>query len=825
MLAIPVVATQASPVGTSASLLQQSGQMPAEFRDHLFNVPLAVRVEKDGLYLGDAQVVLGMDETVQLLSFEESHDSTVSPAERERWGQALSEPVALGTCSSACPAGLKALHYSLENSLLTVLTDAGGAAGVTNRFLSVPEEGSSGLVVRNMLNVNAGERQPLSASYAAELQGSIGHWSTLGSYTYNHASGANGESQHYMTALYAQRELAGHYVRAGYFLPNFDGVSRQPRAPGTESQTSFGVMAGSSDVLLASTAAPSLYPVYVTASRQGVVELRRDGALISTQAVQPGMQAIDTTRLPSGIYDIELRVIEDGQPTSVQQATIHKPNSWRDPSRRWRYSAFAGVQQGLLDSGNDDENGKPTAGALLNYLLHPRAVVGTAVRQVGNRRGVGASLDWQATDTLQLSTNLYDSTDAGRGINAQGMFVHGTGSLTAAHTRSWVEEREWLRPAAGGPPRWESYGGWQDSSSLALSKRLWGGSSITARVAYNSGFSAGTRVDVSLTRQQRIFGSAANWRVSAYDRPGTVFTGNRRQRGVDFTMSLALGEERRYNGSLGSRTGVGGAREVYAAAEVTQQLDNAWLRSVSANASVDRHGIGTGAGMQIDHPMLDGTANVQRSSGQAGWGGFLSLESNVAVGGGALAVVSRSQAQGDGTGMIVDVTSDLAGIRLRGDDNQGGGVVLRPGRNFIPVSAYRPGFVQFDFDGIAAPAATIQPATMAYHLNKGGVMHAKVNVLRTFTVMGQVLDGAGNGLRGVHVINHAGRSVSQDEGFFSLELSAREPVVELRYPDQSSCTLTLDEDRYPREADLVMVGGVGCDATFDVAQVRSPELP
>jgi hypothetical protein len=159
--------------------------------------------------------------------------------------------------------------------------------------------------------------------------------------------------------------------------------------------------------------------------------------------------------------------------------------------------------------------------------------------------------------------------------------------------------------------------------------------------------------------------------------------------------------------------------------------------------------------------------------------------------------------------MIVDVASDFPGLELRADDSRGGGVVLKPGRNFVPVNAYRAGHVQFDFN-TGAPAATIQPATISYHLNKGGVMHAEVKVLRTFTVMGQVLDADGNGARGVHVINHAGRSVSQDEGFFTVELSAREPVVELRHPDQSGCTLSLDESRYPREGDVLMVGGLQC---------------
>ena len=83
--------------------------------------------------------------------------------------------------------------------------------------------------------------------------------------------------------------------------------------------------------------------------------------------------------------------------------------------------------------------------------------------------------------------------------------------------------------------------------------------------------------------------------------------------------------------------------------------------------------------------------------------------------------------------------------------------------------------------------------------------------------MGQVLDADGNGVRGVQVINHAGRSVSQEEGFFTLELSARAPVVELRYPNLVSCLLTMEEGRYPREGDVLMVGGVGCTSSKEAA--------
>jgi hypothetical protein len=334
---------------------------------------------------------------------------------------------------------------------------------------------------------------------------------------------------------------------------------------------------------------------------------------------------------------------------------------------------------------------------------------------------------------------------------------------------------------------------------------------FSLRVAQNSGFNAGTSMDASWWRRQRLFGSDANWRVSVYDRPGGAFTDFRRQRGIDFTLSLALGSDsRRYNGSLGSRTGQRGQRDMYASADVQQQLTSPWLQSVRGNASVDGSGLGLGAGAYFDQQQLQGDVQVLRSSMGGLLSGSANLQSTLALGDGKAALLGRSQTAHADTGMIVDVRSDYPNLELRADDSRAGGVTLKPGRNFVPISAYRPGHVQFDFNGANAPAAAIQPTSVSYHLNKGGVMHASVDVLRTFTVMGQVLDADGNGQRGVHMINHAGRSVSQDEGFFTLELSAREPVVELRYPNKRGCKLMLDESRYPREGDMLMVGGLQC---------------
>lgn len=793
-------------IGELPSLLAQRERMPAEFRAHLFGTPLTVRVELDGQYLGDAEVVLHDDNSVQVVRFVDSHDSRLPPSERTRWATQLAEPLPLGVCSGAC-RGLAAVHYSLSNSLLSLLTP--GGAQVEDRHVAQPDGGSRGLILRNSLAVHGGQDQPTATRYSAELRGSLGRWSTLGSYQY-HAQ--PGSADHYLSALYAQRELGDHFVRAGYFLPTFEGVIRQPRAPGTQNDTALGVMIGASDILLADTRSASMYPVYVTASRDGVVEILRDGVLLSTQAVRPGIQEIDTRRLPGGIYEVDLRVVADGREASREAATIHKPSRWRDPTRRWRYSAFAGQQRGLLGSSSDADGGKVAAGAVVNYLVHPRAVAGATLQQIGQRRAAGLSMDWQASSALSAYTNVYTAADRGRGLDVQGLYRYRAGSIVANHARSWAEQRHRVAPGAGLAPRWERQGGWQDTTAVSITHRFSHRDTASVRMARSSGFTRGTGIDVSYGRRETLVGRHdLNWRVSAYERPGSRATQYRRQRGIDLTVSVALGSDRRsYSGSLGSRTGEAGQRDGYLAATVSQRLEGPVLRSVNGTVDADRGGIGAGAGAYLQHALLDGDVQMYRAAGTGQLSGSANLDSTVALGGGHVAVLGQGRSGGVDTGIIVDVRSDFPDVALRADDSRSGGVVLRPGRNFVPVGAYRAGQVQIDFDGRTAPAATLQPATLDYHLNKGGVMHATVDVLRTVTVLGQVVDADGHGVRGVQVINHAGRSVSQEDGFFTLELSARAPVMELRYPNLTRCELVMEQASHPREGDVLMVGGVRC---------------
>ncbi|ARP85103.1 CS1-pili formation C-terminal domain-containing protein [Bordetella genomosp. 9] len=796
------------PPAAALSVLQQAEQLPEDFREHFFEVPLGVRVERDGQYLGDALVTLSRTAEIQLIEFTDFEGSTLAPEERQRWATYLAEPRRLGQCEGKCEAGLMALHYSLENSVLSIATNAAERDQTTAKYYALPEAGSRGVILHNNLNVTGGQRQSLAGRYSVDLVGSVGNWTAVGSLLAAQSADTYSTRQYSAPRAYLQREMEGHFVRGGFFVPDMQGAVRPPRTPGGLPATTFGVMAGTSDALEIASEKPSLYPVYVTANRQGTVEVYRNGVMMHSQPVEPGLQALDTRRLPGGIYEVEVRVVEDGNVTSTRTELIYKPNNWRNLEKRWRYAVFAGQQRSLLDSGDRSVENDMAMGGVINYLAHPRVIVGASAQQIGSNRSIGGSLDWQVSNMANIYANLYHSTQHGMGTDVQAMFRYNGGTVTLNHNRTW----QYADPLA------QRRAGNVKNSGVSVHHRIGSASALTGRVSHSSGVTSGLGLDLGLSHRHTLFGTELNWRVSAFDRPAGLLNG-RRNRGVDVTLNFMLGKEgRRYHASVGTRSASNGGRDQYFTAGVQQDLNGDIIKRVGASATGDRYGIGVTGNALIQHRLAHGDVFASRSSIGGTLSGGVNLYSSMAVGGGAVAASGSSEMLGRDTGMIVDVESDLPEVPLRAFDSHGGSATLKPGRNFVPVTAYRPGKLQFDFDGGDAPAAAVQPALGSYHLNKGGVGYQKVRVMKTVTVMGRVVDEEGEPLKGAHVVNHAGRAVTEADGFFTLEMSERTPTVTIRHRDVAQCELSLDGPNIERDADTLMVGDLQCGAQQVVRQ-------
>lgn len=824
-LCASALAAPTNNANTPRSLLAQAKGLPADFEEHFFDVPLAVRVERDQQFLGEAMIVLTKDDRVTLLDFTDTGDSQVPAGERDIIAAYLKQGVTLGACQGSCPEQVLAVHYNLQNSLVSIATENAERDTVTARYYALPEEGSTGLILRNQLNLNGGQEQDLGGRYGLEASSSLGNWTQRVNLQLARLGGPDDKLYHAVHELYGQRELEGSFLRLGYFTPSSEGLTRQLRSFGASPDTAAGVMFGSSDSLAINSAKPSVYPLYVTANRQASVEIYRNGVLINTQAVSAGLQTLDTRPFPGGIYEVEVRLIEDGQITSTTQELVYKPSNWRNHDERWRYSLFAGQESKLLSNWDQQPRGDMTAGAAVNYLLHPRVVVGASARQLQGKQQVATSVDWTLANNTSLYANIYQTEGHGTGMDLQGIYSYGAGNVFATHNRSWLDTTNTYETLPDGTRvrQRNVFIGQTANTSLAINHRLNSKQSLNGRVSHSEGNVEGVGIDLGWTQRSQLFGSDASWRFSVFDRPASYSSGQERNRGVDLSVSLALGAAgEQWSGSLGTRTAREGGRDNNGSLTYSKTLENHVLQNVSVTALADTYGVGVSGLGSFRADAFNGDAFIQRSSYNGNYTGGLNLDSTVAVG--ANKMVMTSQHASGGAGMIIDVETDLDDIALRADDLSGGSTTLRPGRNYVSLTAYKNSSVSFDFEGNHVPSASIQPQRTRYHLNKGGVDYRKITVSKTLTVLGRLLDPQGQPLKGHHIINHASRGVSEVDGFFSMEMNAGSPTLEVRRGEQLLCQFRLDTASARSENDVLMIGDLRCspDTLADAANsVRS----
>ena len=155
-------------------LLNQSQQLPEGFRDYFFGTPLMANIVIDNKQLGSGELILGRDSTVYLLNLLDTSESQFNKQEREQWRQQLAKKWPLGVCSADCAANILMVHYSIENSQLTVVTRQVELQKNDNNYRSLPEE-NLGLLVRNQLRL-ASEARNQTGLLNLQLEGNIRSW-------------------------------------------------------------------------------------------------------------------------------------------------------------------------------------------------------------------------------------------------------------------------------------------------------------------------------------------------------------------------------------------------------------------------------------------------------------------------------------------------------------------------------------------------------------------------------------------------------------------------------------------------------------------------
>ncbi|MBD9552808.1 TcfC E-set like domain-containing protein [Pantoea sp. PNT01] len=740
-------------------------KLPEDFRRYFYNSEIIVQVYLNDCRLFDAAVALKENGNIRLLRIIDDAQDT-DPEIQTLWRDLLAKGVSIGKCEKNCPSGLMAVQYKLDNSVLKLYTQNYETARARSTYISMPEETPGGIIMYNDASVTTSEASR-SWGINSSLTSSLANWSQKASFQSSGTNGKYNYSSSSLYELYTQKELQGSFIRLGFFTPDNDTGNVQTSGFGYD--TVVGAMWGTSDTLLVSTDSVSAWPVYVTGRNRSIAEVWRDNRLIHTQELQAGVQALDTRQLPGGIYDITIKIIENGQTVDTQQAQIYKPQGWSDPNRRWRMNLWSGQHRTLASGKGRVRDDNPYAvGGGIDVLAHPRAVLGISgaatdkENQVRTRANITLSPDDSLFAQYTLGNTEYQTnqnTDIRYYRNISG------GSSASIFWRSTTSDIYGHRTSSR-----QQGDTWGSTLSLRLP---WSTSVIVNGQYMDTVWRRGLGADISLTTLASLSGHDINYRVSAYDRPG--FNDNRRDHGISFGVSLSLAPAARH--ILSTETGMNQNHGYSSLNYQWQPGEDSSIRTLGGGVSYSQLNTVISGNASVDTPYVSGDGYVQHNTqGNTNVAGG-NLSQVLVIGGGKMASVNGSKSRSMESALIVDVDSDDDTTNILASGRMAE-TRLKVGRNIVPAELWKKDNVQFTASG--GDAVQVSPAFDSVQMQRGSVKYIKVKAVKTFTLVGMLQDENGNVLRNRYVNTDVASGVINAEGVLTLDSGTENRKLKIR---------------------------------------------
>lgn len=691
--------------------------MPAEFRSYFYGTPIPARLMLNDEYLFDATFILNEEGQIRLKNVLGSADEGAATIEQaSQWESTLREGITLGDCTAACPEGLVAAEYVLERSEVKLFTRQYEQNRIPSHYIHLPDTLPPGLIISNELMASGNNSRfddwRLNSSWLASMFG----WTQKLMLQSAYSQMSNGYRTNEVSEAWTQKELKGSYLRTGIFSP--DTESGNVQMPGYASSRIAGVMWGTSDTLQITSDSVSLYPVYVTGSNQSLADVFINGKLVYTQKLRAGIQALDTRRLPGGVYDISIRISENGRVTDVQTAQVYKPARWGNADKRWRASAWAGqARSGSAYSPSQDGD---AYGFKADFLLHPSSTGGLSFAKNAQEQLWSIKNETQITNstTLYSRYNLWQNGRRDSDIRLFRNFMSGNASVGWRHgvTLKDINQHRGFSSKTN-----DIYSGsltWQfpDQFNLTLSGQY-----------ASNGYSKGLSSDAALRKSVSWWSRSTELRVSAYQRPS--WSSGKKDTGMEMGISIPLFSDSKVHSAsaeLGSKDSSGYANVNYN----WRPQEPGALSYLGTTTSFTRNSNTVGVNGGLESRYASGDFYTQTTHGAGGLYSGVNLNNILAVGGGK--VIAASNLRDTDAAVIVDVDSRLAepGVTVV---SSAGDVALKKGRNLVPADVWQRKTMQFD--GNSQQNMHVYPASYGYQMNRGSVGYINIKAVQKRTVI------------------------------------------------------------------------------------------
>ncbi|CAM3434221.1 TcfC E-set like domain-containing protein [Parendozoicomonas haliclonae] len=425
--------------------------------------------------------------------------------------------------------------------------------------------------------------------------------------------------------LYAQREFKGiawqgGMVNGGGFGLNF-----------TSGQTVLGARVATSDNTRLDSDYSGGIPLDVFLPTRGRVELRRDERLLFSAFYEAGNQQLNTSSLPDGAYDLNIRVVDErGNTVSEETRFFAKQGNMPAPGE-WEWFVEAGdVLNRTADNTLPRTTGQYLARAGMGYRLADDWS-GTLAVAADNNESLTEMGLFHIGNGWDISPSVMLSADGDHGFGVNGRTRLYDLSLSGSYRRLWSEDDiNDIATLPGDENRLIGDGFEQFSGSASVPFVL---GSLNYRYSYNQ------RGDNTASKTHSLNWRAQLWRTSDYD--------------LDFDLGLSKS----------------GDNEVI-------------LATLSLQYSDDRWDFGVSPSMQWDKSS-DNRTRTERTQLSAGWNDGDLLDGEMRFNGGLALEGDQKTLNGNLNYSDHRGSGSLAVSHLRAGNTHSTSYSLNAGTSFI----------------------------------------------------------------------------------------------------------------------------------------------
>ncbi|ELW9440588.1 CS1-pili formation C-terminal domain-containing protein [Pluralibacter gergoviae] len=618
--------------------------------------------------------------------------------------------------------------------------------------------------------------------------------------------GSGDQQKELYKAMY-ERDFAGHRF-AGGMLDTWNLQSLGPMTALSAGKI-YGASWGNQASSTVFDNTQSATPVVAFLPSAGEVHIKRDGRLVSVQNFTMGNHEVDTRGLPYGIYDVDVEVVVNGKVVTKRTQRVNKlftrgrgagaPLAWQ----------FWG---GNFHMDRWSESGKKTLPAKDSWLLGASASGSVNV------------LTWAATgysfdNTMVGETRLTMPVTSALNVNLQTMLASDgsrgeigsiSASLPGGFSSIWLNQE---KVSTGDRIRRSDSDNRAIGGTLNLSP-LWSRLG-TFSVSYNDDREYDSRYYTADYYQSVYSGSHGSLGLRlGLQRNNYNGSTSGTEKYIALDLSLPMGNW--FSAGVTHQNGYSmlnlSARKQFAEDSAIRTIGANVSRSLSGNTGGDRTMSGGGYA-QFETRYTSGTFNVNSSTdgyvntnltahGTVGWQG-----KNIAASGrtdGNAGVIFNTGLENDGK-----LSAKINGRVMQ----------LSGKRNYLPLPSYSKYDVELENSKNSMDSYDIVSGRKTHlTLYPGNVAVIEPEVKQMVTVSGRIHAEDGSPLSNAHINNHIGRTRTDSNGEFVMDIDKKHPTIDFNYGKNQSCEVDLE---LSKARGAVWVGDVICSGLKDYASVQS----